>query len=379
MKVGLLHFRYPLYSKGSYIQEATDALAAQQGVDVVYVMASRYPAGDFPARDNVRFVWLPYIGVPILGSLILNFAIVLWGLCSPFRQVDILSASSARPIIGAKILSLLLRKPLVITIEIINAGTASLADWGSQRFQRWVYTRSYAGIICWSHYYWEHYLKNWGVDAKKVWFIPCGIDMRPYALPGAGVTIRRRFPASATLIVFAKPMYDYNFKMASLLLRSIARLGDAIDVRLMFGNGERRDELLALSVELGLSGVTEIIPWVPFDEIPQYLAASDLVVLPFTYPPTSSRSLLESLAAGKPVITTRMGEVERILTDGEHAMIVDVDEAAIAEAIVRLVKDAKLRDHLGRHAQKLISTKFSSDTIAAQTVEVFRSVLGNDS
>ena len=117
------------------------------------------------------------------------------------------------------------------------------------------------------------------------------------------------------------------------------------------------------------------MPWAPFTEIPTYIEASDIIVLPFTYNPTTARSLFECLAMGKPVITTNMGEVSEILRDGEHALIVEPEKGEVAAAIVKLIRDRKLQDKLGKNAQKLMRTEYSVQKIARRTVQVYDHVL----
>ncbi|HIO43897.1 MAG TPA: glycosyltransferase, partial [Methylococcales bacterium] len=90
---------------------------------------------------------------------------------------------------------------------------------------------------------------------------------------------------------------------------------------------------------------------------------------------TTARSLFECLAMGKPVITTNMGEVSEILRDGEHALIVEPEKGEVAAAIVKLIRDRKLQDKLGKNAQKLMRTEYSVQKIARRTVQVYDHVL----
>jgi len=160
--------------------------------------------------------------VPVVGSILFNIALVFYGLMSEFRHVDIINVNSARPVLGAWMLSWLLRRPLVVTVEIINTGKEHLVDRCSRLFQRLVFSLPFDHIICWSKYYWTNFLAPWGLDQQKVSFIACGVDAKQFAQVGSGRSIRQRFDASTLLIVFAKPLYDYNFRMACLLLEAAA-------------------------------------------------------------------------------------------------------------------------------------------------------------
>lgn len=375
MKIGIINFRYPLYPNGSYLQESVNALATEDDITDLYMMASCHPNKDFSSPDKVHLIWLPYLDIPVIGSILLNLAIIAWGCSSEFRKVDLINVISARPVIGARVLGLILKRPVVCTVEIINVGSGTLVDLFSRWYQRAVFSLPFSAIICWSKYYWLNYLEKWGLNPSKVTFISCGISLDIYQQKSSGSSIRSRFPDESLVIVFAKPMYDYNFRMAALLLRAVALIGDNKDIRLIFGSGELQHELQSLIETLNLQSRAEIMPWVPFTEIPTYIAASDIIVLPFTYPPTSSRSLLESLAMGKAVITSPMGEVPYILKDGVDALIVEPTEEAIANAILKLADQPALRERLGTNALELVRSQFSSQEIAKRTADVYRQIL----
>ena len=377
MKIGIINFRYPLYSNGSYLQESVNSLARQPEVTDLYVMASCYPNREFTSPAKVHMVWLPYLALPVIGSILFNLSIILWGVASIFRTVDVINVNSARPVIGARILGFILRKPVVCTVEIINNGDTTLVDLLSRQFQRIVFSFSFSHIICWSNYYWREYLQKWGIDKDKTSIIPCGINMECYDHTLTGSQIRNRFPNDSLVIVFAKPMYDYNLKMAVLLLEAVASLTGKIDIRVILGSGERQHDLQTVITRLKLQDKAEIMPWVPFTEIAEYIAASDMIVLPFTYPPTSSRSLLEGLAMGKALVTCPVGEVPYILQDGCHALLVQPNAEALAGAIRRLALDQRLRADLGQNGLELVRTTFSSQEIAKKTIDVYRNVLTN--
>jgi glycosyltransferase involved in cell wall biosynthesis len=81
-------------------------------------------------------------------------------------------------------------------------------------------------------------------------------------------------------------------------------------------------------------------------EIPKYLSASDIFVLP-----SVSEGLpvviLEALASGIPVVASRVGGIPDILTDGCNALLVEpANVQALAKAILKLLRDDRLRESL---------------------------------
>jgi glycosyltransferase involved in cell wall biosynthesis len=87
------------------------------------------------------------------------------------------------------------------------------------------------------------------------------------------------------------------------------------------------------------------------------------------------KSLLEAAACGRPMVATDVPGCREIAIEGETALTVPVDDAAaLADAITRMASDAPLRERLGKRARQLVETKFSSETIGKQTMELYRSI-----
>lgn len=87
------------------------------------------------------------------------------------------------------------------------------------------------------------------------------------------------------------------------------------------------------------------------------------------------KSLLEAAACGRPMVATDVPGCREIAIEGETALTVPVDDAAaLADAMTRMASDAPLRERLGKRARQLVETKFSSETIGKQTVELYRSI-----
>jgi glycosyltransferase involved in cell wall biosynthesis len=83
------------------------------------------------------------------------------------------------------------------------------------------------------------------------------------------------------------------------------------------------------------------------NNVAQLLAASDIFVstsLQEAHPLTC----IEAMAAGLPVVATRSGGTEEVVSDGETGFLVPVgDDEAVAQALVKLISDAELRERMG--------------------------------
>jgi len=149
-------------------------------------------------------------------------------------------------------------------------------------------------------------------------------------------------------------------------------------VHLLLGDGERRGDLEGVIASMHLGTHAEIMPWLPFSEVPSYIDASDIIVLPYTYPPTSSRSLLEGMAAGKALVTCPVGEIPIILQAETHALFANPEPQALADAMARLASDLGLRERLSSNVRALVQSEFSSHVIAAKTANLLYDIVARD-
>ena len=106
------------------------------------------------------------------------------------------------------------------------------------------------------------------------------------------------------------------------------------------------------------------------------LAISDVAVLPTFYDP-SSRYILEALAAGKPVITTRYNGATDLFVNNRHGKVIDAPEdiSALAEAIVYFTDTNNIQKASQAIAEDNIEEKISIRRAAKQLVTVYESIL----
>ena len=153
----------------------------------------------------------------------------------------------------------------------------------------------------------------------------------------------------------------HDNKGIDVMLRAFARLRDqGVTARLRIaGDGPERARLQALAGELGVGDLVEFPGWVTAAD---YLATLDLFVLPSRVEPFGL-VVAESMAAGVPVVASRIDGPREILGGGELGRLVaPEDDAALAEAIGLAIGDwdgtlrraaaaqAYARDHFGLDA-----------------------------
>ena len=143
------------------------------------------------------------------------------------------------------------------------------------------------------------------------------------------------------------------------LIRAGALLrGDMPAARIVLaGDGPLRQSLTKLVVDLRLEGTVSVLGHRA--GVGDLLAASDLVALPSLWEGLSI-SLLEAMAAGKPVVTTSIGSNREVTNDGEAAVLVPPkDPGSLAAAIRSLAADPPRMLELGRKGQQLQRERYS--------------------
>jgi glycosyltransferase involved in cell wall biosynthesis len=192
-----------------------------------------------------------------------------------------------------------------------------------------------------------------GVPHEKVVVNPNGVDPRRFeAADGEATRARLGLPKDAVVIGFTGTFGVWHGipTLAETIPKVLAKRPK---VRfLLVGDGPLRG-LIEPSVNVVMTGL------VPHDEIPTYLAATDILLSPhgkqvdggeFFGSPTK---LFEYMAAGRAIAASSVGQIAEVLCDGETALLVPPEDAeALCQAIVRLVDDACLRQRLGEAAKQ---------------------------
>ena len=87
-------------------------------------------------------------------------------------------------------------------------------------------------------------------------------------------------------------------------------------------------------------------------------------------------SLLDAMAAEKPVVATRVGGIPEVVIDGETGLLVPPrDHTAMAGAIAGLLADPRLRQRMGAAGLARVRQHFSVDVMIGKTLEVYRKLL----
>lgn len=109
---------------------------------------------------------------------------------------------------------------------------------------------------------------------------------------------------------------------------------------------------------LGLGGQVRLTGWVDAERAAQLRQEADILVLP-SHAEGFAMAVLEGLASGLAVVTTRVGAHGEVLVDGENCLLVPPgDSRALATALDRLIRDPALRSRLAAAGRQLYLSLF---------------------
>lgn len=160
-------------------------------------------------------------------------------------------------------------------------------------------------------------------------------------------------------------------KGLAVLLRAAELVAEAQFV--LAGEGPERGALEALAGELGLGDRVTFLGYRV--DVPDLLASSDLLVLPSLYEGLPV-SVLEAMAASRPVVASAVAGTSEAVIDGETGLLVPSnDPAALAAAIRRLLRDRGLAARLGAAGRARVEAEFSGAAMVRKVSHVYEELL----
>lgn len=143
---------------------------------------------------------------------------------------------------------------------------------------------------------------------------------------------------------------------------------------MLVGGGQERQALQELVKELDLEERVTFVGKVSNGEVPKYMVASDVFVLPSLsegFPLVT----LEAMASGLPIVATKVGGLPEIVKDGDNGFLIEPkNPEQIAEKVLSLLVDEELREKISRNNQEK-AKHYSWENIVERLEEVYRNHL----
>src|SRR5439155_7565227 len=218
-----------------------------------------------------------------------------------------------------------------------------------------------------------------GYDPDKVTVIRNGIDVSRFtpntrgSRPRQQLGLPKRTPVIAVLARLVPFKGIQYFLEAAALVASRVREARFLvigDTQLGDDGTEYRQELERCADRLGLS---QRLVFTGFRlDVPELLSEVAVSVLPCVSSEGLSNTLLESMAAGVPVVATRVGGNPEVVEEGVTGLLVPPrDPQALASGICRLLENPELGSRFGRAGRQRVAQHFSLERMVRETETLY--------
>lgn len=205
----------------------------------------------------------------------------------------------------------------------------------------------------------------------KIHVVHCGVDpesFQPKPLRGS---------KSDFTILCVASLSDYKGQAYLVDACSLLRRR-GIDFRcLLIGEGDCRGELEKRIRDLHLERQIQLLGWKPHQQVREYMARADVVVLPSVTTITGKKegipvALMEALAMEVPAVSTSISGIGELVQDEETGLLVpERDPIALANAITRLQKNPELGRRLGHSGRRKVLMEFNLHKNAQTLAKLF--------
>lgn len=295
----------------------------------------------------------------------------LSGLVKLIRRegVDLIQSHLLGSNVYCSLAGLITRTPVVATFH-------GVVDFGGKERLRGVkyaaINKGTSSIVAVSNDLRKEIVGNTSLNPGKIKLIYNGINTADYKRPRSRM-LREKYGWSDDEVVIGclgniRPAKGYD-----ILLRTAALLEESRhSYRFVIagqGKGQLYDELLQLREELRLQERVLFLGFI--DDAADFLANLDLF-LSTSISEGLPLSAIQAMVAGLPLVATRCGGYEELITDGENGVLADIgDSRAIADALEILTADSGLQETLSHQARKYAIETFDLSVMLAEYEKIY--------
>ena len=325
------------------------------------------------SRECPQFVFEVF---ELLYNLFLPFRLlpILW------RQPDaVLYERHAYFMFMGVLLGKWLKRPVVLEVNELAGFTRArglIMERLARTIDAWVFSRAHH-ILCVSRVLADE-ARQRGARSESVHVLPNAIDANRFRIPRPEQSLRSRLGLEGSIVLGHVGLF-YRWDRLDVLIKVVKNIRDLhpeIKV-LLVGDGPEMENLRQTAFRLGMERAIILPGPVPRDDVPGYIDAMDICVLPDSNAFGSPIALFEFMAMGKPCVAPDLGPMRDVIDDHVTGMLFPHgDYNALGKVLLRLVEDSALRKQLGARAK---DTVFERHTWAANARVVVQLAAGESS
>lgn len=215
-------------------------------------------------------------------------------------------------------------------------------------------------------------LTDTGVDAKKITVIMNGVERLREGTDSERKELRASLGIGEDDIVCTMSARLEEVKGHEYFIRAARIIGEKrTDVKfLIVGTGSIEEKLKRLSLELGVGDSVILTGFV--GNVAPYIDITDINVNCSWGTEASSLAIAEAMSLGKPTIATDFGGNPSVISNDVNGLLIPIhDEGTLAETILKLAEDRKLRHRLGEGARRMFEERFTAQAMTRQLERLY--------
>ncbi|HMK82632.1 MAG TPA: glycosyltransferase family 4 protein [Candidatus Bathyarchaeia archaeon] len=221
-------------------------------------------------------------------------------------------------------------------------------------------------------------LARYVVDKRKIIVLANGVDTSRFQLNRRECRELIGIKGNELAILYVGRLEPV--KNVETLLLAFARIkADFHNVRLFIvGGGTEMRRLMRIAEQAGIDRSTKFVGEVSPRDVPPYTVAANIFVLP-SISEGSPNALLEALAAGVPILASKVGGIPDLVTDGREGFLFEAgDVAQMVDLLALMLRDGELRQRMSKAGRKR-ANKFTLDRANDKIFRISMNAMGDSS
>ncbi len=222
---------------------------------------------------------------------------------------------------------------------------------------------------------------SFGISQEKIFHVPVGADLHIFSPRISGEKVKKTHNIKHPLVLYVGQLHGGQYVKLFIEAAGIV-LKKGIKANFMVvGDGVRIAELKQRVKDLGLTGEIIFTGAVEAACVPEYMASCDIAVACFEDNDVtrckSPLKIAEYLASGKPIIASKVGEVERMI--GDAGILVEPGRSyPLADKIVFLLSNKSLQEEMGRKAREKAEKTYNWEASAETLLHAYNVTLNKN-
>lgn len=304
---------------------------------------------------SLRYVKFPKTVLHFTEGFFLLMSLLFKVLFSGLK-FDVIHADFAYPTgFAAVLVSKILKKPVVVMAHGSDINILTKRGVILRKMISWT-VRNSNYVIAVSTKLRDKMIKL-GAYPERISVIPCGVDFSKFK-PEDKKKCRKKLslPLNGNILLFVGNLYPV--KGLTYLLDSLSEVLKKNNDFTLFlvGEGFLKNKLIKKAERLGIKEHVHFAGRQPPSEIPLWMNACDVFILPSKSEGTPL-VVLEAIACGKPIIATGVGGIPEFVSEKNGILVEPKNVAQLRDAILQLVGDEKMRTEFGKNSLHVRETK----------------------